>query len=106
MQDCQAPCLQTDETTVNLSTDNLDNSPPQTAEDLTKDYKSNIAVAFPKTESEKNLMLTKIESAIKNVTGSIIDLDFLRVKVLDTYEAEIMLMDFADLATLDLFTHI
>lgn len=104
MLDCQALCLGTDETTVHLSTDNPDNFPPQTAEDMTKDYKCNIAVEFPKTESEKNRMLTKIESVMKNVTGSPIDLDFLRAMVLDTYEAEMMLMDFADLATLDLLT--
>ena len=104
MQDGESLCLQTDETVPSSSgsTTNLGNSPLKIVEDLTKDYKCNIAVEFPKTESHKKGMLTRIESIIKNVTDSVIDLNFLRVKVLDTDEAEIMLMDFANLATMDL----
>ena len=106
MQDGESLCLQTDETvpSSSCSTTNLGNSPLKIVEDLTKDYKCNIAIQFPQAESDKKLRLTRIESIIKNATGSVIDLDFLRAKVLDTHEAEIMLMDFANLASMDLRT--
>ena len=107
LQDLQASCLQTEDSTVHSApqsqTDPV-NSSPHAAVGLTKDYKCNINIAFPETEIEKKHILTKIESVIKSVTGSVIDLDFLRAKVLDVHEEEIMLMDFADLATVDLQT--
>ena len=70
--------------------------------DLTKDYKCNICIEFPKTEDEKKLILAKIESAVKRVTGSVFDLDFLRAKVLDEYDDEVLFMNFDQLSAEDL----
>ena len=77
---------------------------PQNAADLTKDYKCSLGIEFPKTEDEKKLLLFNIESVVKSVTGSVIDLDFLRTEVLEKHKEEIQSMDFVTLTTMDLET--
>ena len=69
---------------------------------LTKDYKCNIRIEFPKTEDKKKLILANIESAVKRVTESVFDLNFLRAKVLDEYDDEVLFMNFDQLSAEDL----
>ena len=76
-----------------IQTDQANPSPPNVA-DLTKDYKCNIGIEFPEIEEEKKQILTNIERVIKSVTSSLIDLDFLRAKILEEHDEEIMFMDF------------
>ena len=107
MQDGLTKSIQTGDSTVSsaLQTQTAPDDPsPKNAADLTKDYKCSLGIKFPKTEVEKMLTLTNIESIVSRVTGSIIDLDFLRAKVMEEHAEEIMCMDFADLATMDLRT--
>ena len=77
---------------------------PANGTDLTKDYKCTIGIEFPQTEEEKKHILAKIESVIKSVTGSQIDLDFLLAKILEEHDEEILFMDFSNLAKMDLPT--
>ena len=70
----------------------------------TKDYKCSVGVEFPQTEEEGHLILTNITDVVKSMTTSAVDLDYLKAKVLNEHEEEIMFMDFANLATMDLKT--
>ena len=54
--------------------------------------------------SISHFTLFNIESVVKSVTGSVIDLDFLRTKVLEKHEEEIVSMGFVTLVTPNLET--
>ena len=71
-------------------------------ESLTNIYTCRTNIQYPETWDEKNTILNNIEDLVRSTTESSIDLDFLRESILEENVEEVMVMDFAELSSMDL----